>query len=100
MQSWLTLHPDGRFYEKLLGLYPDGRIVEAGSKGEWLVTESLFKLRYTAINGENLRRHDVNTMRAFTLVSMQKDEFSYASPFSSKGQPVKLRRVPEAGKEP
>src|SRR5262249_36032471 len=100
VQSWIALDQDGKFSEKLRGLYPDGRILEAGSDGEWLVTEDLFKLRYTAVDGKNLRRHDLSTMYAFRIVSRTHEEFSYLNPLEPKSKPLILRRVSQVGKEP
>jgi hypothetical protein len=100
VQSWLVLNPDGKFSEKLKGLYPDGRILDAGSDGEWLVTDDLFKLRYVAVNGKNLRRHDLSTMYAFKIADMTKNAFTYKNPLEPKRQSLTMRRVPEIGKEP
>ncbi len=100
VQSWLTLGGDGKFTERFKGLYPDGRILEAGSRGEWLVTEDLFKLRYTEIEGKNLRRHDLDTMVAVRIVSMDSGNFTYSFPLEPKRSPVVLRRVAGVGKEP
>src|SRR4051794_38843518 len=100
VHSWLALERDGKFTEKLRGLYPDGRILEAGSDGEWLVTEDLFKLRYTAVNGNNLRRHDLSTMYALKIVSRPSSEFSYMNPLEPKSRPLTLKRVSQIGKEP
>ena len=100
VQSWLVLNSDGKFSEKLKGLYPDGRILDAGSDGEWLVTDDLFKLRYVTVNGKNLRRHELSTMYAFKIVEVTKDAFTYKDPLEAKSQSLTVKRVTEIGKEP
>jgi hypothetical protein len=96
----MRLSPDGKFTERLRGLYPDGRIAEAGSVGSWYVTDGMFKLRFEAINGRNLRRNDLDTMYAFRVVSVSDTDFAYFDPLESKKKTLVEKRVPQMGKEP
>ena len=100
VHSWMRLLDNGTFTERVRELHPDGLIAEGGSDGEWLVTDGLFKLRFVAIDGQNLRRHDLNTMYAFKIVSLAPREFTFMDPLQPAMQPLTMRRVADVGKEP
>jgi hypothetical protein len=100
VHSWMRLRDNGVFTERVRELHPDGLIAEGGSDGEWLVTDGLFKLRFVAIDGQNLRRHDLHTMYAFKIVSVAEREFTFMDPLQPAKKPLTMKRVVDVGKEP
>ena len=100
IHSWIRLSPDGKFMEHLRGLYPDGRIADAGTAGSWYVTDGMFKQRFESINGKNLRRNDLETMYVFQIVSVSDTAFTYFDPLDFNKKSFAGKRVSEMGKEP